>query len=482
MPMTEEAGRVAGGEPVPGALRRLLASCRALAMAGRVGERASIGRGAATAFLVRVASAGVLYLSQIVLARWMGSFEYGIYVFVWTWVLVLGGLSNLGLASLMIRLVPEHRERGEMAELRGLLHYGRLLPMAAATVIAGLALLALQLGGELITAPYVLPATIALACVPIIALSDAQDGIGRGRGWMAAALLPPYVLRPLLVLLAMVGMHELGHQMSAVNAAAAAVAGTWLAAGVQTVLLERRLRAEIPAGPAVRPRGLWLGMSLPLLAITFSEILTQNADIIIVSQVLGPREVAIYFAAAKTMSLVLFVHYAVGSAIAGRISALNARGDREGLLKAIRDGVTWTFWPSLAGALIILALGQPLLSLFGPQFTEAWPVMLVLVLGFLGRAAMGPSELILNVLGQQRAAAGVAVATAGLSIALNIGLVPALGLMGAAAATAVALIAGALLNAAVARRSLGLELAIWSHVGRAASGHTRPGARPRINV
>ena len=64
-------------------------------------------------FSVRIASAGILYLSQVVLARWMGAFEYGIYVFVWTWVLVLSGLSHLGLPTLMIRLVPEYLERGE---------------------------------------------------------------------------------------------------------------------------------------------------------------------------------------------------------------------------------------------------------------------------------------------------------------------------------------------------------------------------------
>jgi hypothetical protein len=102
---------------------------RAAAIVRADGDRERMQRDALLAFSVRVASAGLLYLSQVVLARWMGSFEYGIYVFVWTWVLMLGGLSHAGLNLGMIRLVPEYRERNQIADLRGLLRGGRILAL-----------------------------------------------------------------------------------------------------------------------------------------------------------------------------------------------------------------------------------------------------------------------------------------------------------------------------------------------------------------
>ena len=55
---------------------------------------------------------GLIYLSQILLARWMGSFEFGIYVYVWTWVLLIGDLADLGLASAAQRFIPEYTSRG----------------------------------------------------------------------------------------------------------------------------------------------------------------------------------------------------------------------------------------------------------------------------------------------------------------------------------------------------------------------------------
>ncbi len=462
MSTTQDAAPVVvtrfGGNLLP----RLGAFIRRQTAADEEGGR--VRRGAASAFLVRVASAGLLYLSQIVLARWMGSFEYGVYIAIWTWVLVLGGLCNLGLPTLMIRLVPEHRERGETDALRGLLLFGRLLPFVVASAVAAIGMLVLVFAGHLVANAYLVPAIVALLCVPLITLSDVHDGIGRGRGWMMTALLPPYVLRPLLVLLAMLVAHTIGWPMSASTAAGAAVVGSWLATGLQSAMLWHRLRRELPPGPRSRPSGWWLGTSLPLLAITFSEILLQNTDILVVSHNLGPSQVAIYFAAAKTMSLVLFVHYAVGSAMAGRFAALNARGDKEGLTAAIRQAVNWTFWPSLAAAAGILTLGQPLLWLFGPQFVSGYPVMLVLVAGFLCRAAAGPSELLLNMLGQQRAAAMAAVTIAVINIALNLILTPYFGLMGAASATATSLMAGSILNTMIAQKKLGLSIAIWSNV------------------
>ena len=68
-------------------------------------------RAAGTAFLIRVASAALVYLTQVLFARWMGSFEFGIYVYVWTWVLLLGGLVDLGLATAAQRFIPEYTGR-----------------------------------------------------------------------------------------------------------------------------------------------------------------------------------------------------------------------------------------------------------------------------------------------------------------------------------------------------------------------------------
>jgi O-antigen/teichoic acid export membrane protein len=424
------------------------------------GERERTQRNAMTAFGVRCASAALLYISQIVLARWMGSYEYGIYVFVWTWVLVLGGLSDLGLAMTTVRFIPHYRETGEPELLRGLIRGARGVALGVGTLIAASGIAGLWLF-EPFQSQYVLPAYLALVCIPLYALTGVQDGIGKGFAWMGVSLLPPYILRPALLLIAMVAAHLWGLPMEAKTAAGAAIVATWTAGLLQAVLIDRRLGKGVSPGPRRYAFPTWLIAALPMLVIAGCELTLQSADVLIISHYLTPTDVAIYFAAAKTMALIMFVHYAVGSAVANRFAALGARGDKESLRAFVRDAVHWTFWPSLAAAIVLLALGMPLLWLFGPKFVQGYPVMAILVVGFLFRSSMGPAEFLLNMLGQQRLCAAVLATTAVLNVALNFALIPRFGLLGAATATSVSLVATALMNYLAVSRRLGIEIAVW---------------------
>ena len=64
---------------------------------------------AGTIFIIRVFSAAMAYASQILLARWMGGSDYGVYVYVWTWVLLLGSMMDFGISASAQKLIPEYR-------------------------------------------------------------------------------------------------------------------------------------------------------------------------------------------------------------------------------------------------------------------------------------------------------------------------------------------------------------------------------------
>ncbi|MEO0617890.1 MAG: lipopolysaccharide biosynthesis protein [Pseudomonadota bacterium] len=425
-------------------------------------DRAKAQRTALTVFFIRVLSAGIAFASQVVLARWMGSFEYGVFVFVWVWVLILSVVSSVGLNVSMMRFLPQYTEQGKFDLLRGILLRGRLIIFGLATLLAGLALAVLWLMPGIVAEYYLLPAYIVFFCVPVIVLTDAQDCIGRAYNWMQIALVPPYILRPLMLLFAMGGAALLGLPMVATTAAACAVVAAYVTYLVQTVLLQRRLAKTVPSGPRAYDTRFWMITALPILFVEGIDLLLYNIDVLAISHFMTPSDAGIYFASLKTIGLVSFVHYAVGSSIANRISALKARGDREGLERFVKDAAQWTFWPSLFAIIGLLIVGKPLLWLFGAEFMSGYSVMAILAIGIMLRAAVGPAEFVMNMMGEQRTCALVLFCSVILNVVLNIALIPLYGLVGAAIATSLSRVAASVLFYLAAKQRLGLDISILS--------------------
>lgn len=105
-------------------------------LTGGSSEASLTRRLAGTIFLIRVISAGLAYFSQVLLARWMGTSDYGVYVYVWTWVLLLGSMMDFGISASAQKIIPEYRSRGEHALLRGFLSGSRWLTFCASTLVS----------------------------------------------------------------------------------------------------------------------------------------------------------------------------------------------------------------------------------------------------------------------------------------------------------------------------------------------------------
>ncbi|GLS30635.1 Membrane protein involved in the export of O-antigen and teichoic acid [Mesorhizobium albiziae] len=423
-------------------------------------DRGIAGRMSLIAFSIRIFNAVVAFVSQVLLARWMGSFEYGIFVLVWVTMIIVGNLSCLGFHTSVIRFIPEYFERGKLAELRGILITSRLFVLVASTATALIGLLGLWLFSSLIENYYVIPFYLGIICLPMIALSDVMQGISRANSWTLSALAPTYITRPILILVFMGGALLAGYEPSAANAVIAAILATYITTIAQSVEVTTRLNRRLPGGPRKIEFRQWFAVSLPIFLVESFFFLLTNADVLMVGAFMQPTDVAIYFATVKTLALVHFVYFAVKAGVAQRYAQFT-HSNPERLAAFARETVSWTFWPSLVMAAVVLVLGKPMLMLFGPEFDSGYPLLFLLVAGVVARAAVGPAESLLTMSGNQNICAAVYALTLTCNIALSVLLIPLFGLWGAAIATALSMIFEASALAFTVWRKLGIVMAIF---------------------
>ncbi len=420
---------------------------------------------AGTIFVIRVVSAALAYLSQILLARWIGGADYGVYVYVWTWVLLLGSMMDFGISSSAQKIIPEYRTGGEHALLRGFLSGSRWMTFGVSSLISLVLAGAVKWLSPWIAAAEIVPLYIGCLILPAFVLANTQDGIARSHDWMRLGLMPQFIVRQSLIIAFTAGALALGFHLGAATAMLASAGAVWIAMIGQMLVLNRRLDGQIEPGPKSYDFRGWLAISLPILLVEGFYLLLSYTDVLVLQQFRPSEEVGVYFAVVKTLALVSFIHYAMSATTAHRFAEYHALGDKPRLSAYVAHAIKWTFWPSLAATVLLLALGKPLLWLFGPQFVAGYDIMFVAAIGLVVRSAIGPVERLLNMLGHQHICALAYALSFVMNLALCVALVPRFGGHGAAAATSISLTFETVLLFWIVRRRLGLHVLPFGNGG-----------------
>ena len=306
-----------------------------------------------------------------------------------------------------------------------------------------------------------LPLYLACLAMPMYGLMHMQEGIARSYNWVNLSNLPPYVIRQVVLIALMGGAYASGLATDAVSATIMAVISYWIITAGQFLIVNRRLARIVAAGTKAYDFRCWLSIALPIFLIESFYLMLSYCDVIILKQFASPHDVAVYYAAAKTLALVAFVYYAVAQTAAHKFAEFHVTGDHQRLADFLAHIIRLTFWPSFAATLVVIAFGIPLLWLFGRDFTEGYYLMFILAVGLLARASVGPVERLLVMLDQHFICAAIYAAAFTINAALCLALIPHFGMAGAAISTSTALLAESMLLFVVTKRRLGYHVFIF---------------------
>jgi len=430
----------------------------------------------AFAFAIRVASAVLVLVLQVFLARQMSLNDYGTFVSVTTWIIVIAGFAVMGFGESALRFIPRYAVRERWRDVIAYVRFGLVATVGATTclsLVVGVVAWTWLDAGTFQT--IVLLVAVGL---PFVVADFLLEGIGRAMGWYRLAIVPTYILQPIIVVTSLALMSVAGYEIDVVRAAltlvAVTAALTLLKGGLIAVKLGRssKVTTTDPAQqtPKVRPatwQWHWWRASLPLMAIYGMDDFLLYSDVLLLGILATPSDVGVYLAAVRCLAIANFIHYAFMLVSARKFSLANAVGDRVRLQEEVQDASRMTLLLTVPAVLLTVAVGHLLLGLFGEAFVVAWPVMVILGTGLIVRASTGQAFDLLAVMGHARAVVWMSIGCLGTNIVLSFLLIPAFGIIGAAIATMLVMTVRAALLTMLTHRLTGLSVLAFRNAASA---------------
>ena len=379
---------------------------------------------------VPIAAAG-----QVVAARVLGTENFGRYMYVLAWAGILLLFARFGYDRTSVRFISAYVGSESVSLLRGFLRHSDravLVASTATSIVLAIVVAALSpaIPDQLQTALYAATAYLPLTAGMMLSMSRMQ-ALNR----YSMAILPESVALPLLFI-ALIGilnaMH--GRTLSAAEAMLCLSAATGLLFLFLRYAEWHAIDKPLRHTPISSNNRAWRKTAFSLACMSGFRQVSSNADIILLGLLRGPVEAGVFAVALRIASPLTFPLTAVNKALAPLTARLFAREKLHELEWSIRRAVRGVLCISLVGFVILWFAATPLLSIFGEDFVVGRDALLILAGGQLIFLAGGPAQLVLTMAGAEDLSLRVQAIGAVTSVALNVALIPFLGIIGAALA------------------------------------------------
>jgi len=429
---------------------------------GLGGDILAIITGAALILMIQIVAAGLSYGSQVFLARQMGAYEFGIYVFAWSLVPPTAIAAAIGLSMAVVRFVPQYLVKDSWGHLSGLIRRCTSIVLVVGVVVGVIGWLVLVIFDDMIADYYITPLRLAILCIPFLTLVALLAGISRGFGWLQLAYIPQLILVPGLILLGVAVFSAIVGSPTAVIVLIIAVVACAFTALANTYQFRATIPKMVKGSEPIYETRLWLRVAVPLFLSDGVFLILWSTDSVMLGSLMGPNEVAIYHACVRTSCLTLLVFNAINGFAAPKFAALVVDHDKSALQKFARSIAIWMFWPTVLVVAATIILGKWILGTFGDSFVVGYPILVMMSIGYLIQASTGPVDTYLAVSGHHDSTMIINGLGALSNITLNIILIPRYGIMGAAIASVTTIVAAQIAYYILARHYLGVSSFIVS--------------------
>ena len=315
-------------------------------------------------------------------ARLLGPAALGTFSVAWANVDLVSKIAVFGLDNTITTFIARAQATGDLARAHNLFRAAVILVLTQSSVVAIVALAALQMFGQHLQFPGEMLSALAfvLCALPGIALYRVCTSISRGMKVMSHDIFSRGMTEPAITTAAL--LIALGFGFTRFAPEVAAVAGT-AASGIVALILASKLFTEVKTRDAV---SIWaeakplVAYAAPISAYQMLNAFTLRLDVIMLGWFIGRAPgvtlatVGVYAATVEMASGLRKINQVFNPIFAPVVAGMAHTGDQERAAATYARIAQWMLWILLPLVAVMTLAGSVILLIYGPAFRQggAW--------------------------------------------------------------------------------------------------------------
>lgn len=381
------------------------------------------------------------YATQIALAWMYGPAQLGLYVLGITLVQMTNVLSQFGMDNGVVRYVAHYRAEGDASRVRGTILLALWAPFIFSIVLAALMFFSADfLAGNLYNKPTLeIVIKVFSLSLPVFTLMNMASYATVGFQSVKHLIFVQQVAQPLINLVFILVFFFAGAQ---ILGAVVAYIISMLAGSLLALHYLRQVFPRLTDRESSTKFEIWalFNASWPLILSSFTQRVNSWTAVTVLGIFASASAVGIYNTAARTAMLSALVLFAFNGIFSPIISSLYRSGRLEDLSRLYQDVSRWVFAGGLVVFIVTVVLGKDILAVLGPAFVSGWIALVIMSGAQLFNSSVGPTQRVLAMTRHQKVLMLATVGSAIAGVAMSLLLVPLYGILGAALATAAAIL------------------------------------------
>lgn len=408
--------------------------------------------------LINILNKFIVLISGVLLVRILGKDGYGIYSYILSLIYVLIIPAEFGISTLIVRDTAQGIAEKKFGLINGVWRWSLRVTLLLYAIVVG-ASVAIVMWGPGNFDPTVLTTFFwSLCLMPFQAIILLISAALRGMKRIIIGQLPDLIILPGLFIILFLIVYLVSPSSITTSSSMALRSISAMIAFIFSIIFFIKVtpKAILKTQPTYQRRH-WFSSALPLGLSSGLGMVKSRITILLLGLFVSANQIGTFQIAISTAALAAIVLHANDATLAPQFASLYIQEKKQALQHLVTLNSRIVFAFNLMITMVFVVFGKALLAfVFGPELIEAYPSVLIMMVGQLINSLVGSVVYLLNMTGNENDVMKVIGFSSIINVVFTLILSPFWGIIGGAISTTVSLIFAQIIMSMLVRKRLGI--------------------------